>query len=781
VADRLLLESSAVDGYLLEDGTGVLLLDTSVAYVVGTTYEFSRNATAVTTVDAPNFTAVAGETLIATVSSTGSGTPTRALSDTVGTNDTWTLLRATATGTTHIAFYMLQNCAAGSCTIRCTWSSGTQDYPGIAITRVTGLHASAFDDAGVHQVQTSPGTGTDAITSGNTGTLSSQPRMVLGVSYSYTGTATPSTGTGYTNIGAIWNFEGAFGLCARLEHKRVTATTAVATTFTTTQGSDTHLTMAVTLKESVGGGPDLTLALTGIAITGSQGAEVPARELAATGQALTSGQGTLTAAKSEALTGTALASGQESVTPSRDKAATGQSGTFGQGSVAPVTALAGSAATTGQGSTTPTSARALTGSAASFTSGTSSPSATLALTGQALTSGQGTVTPSSSTDVALTGTAATTGQGSVVPSRTVAGSGQAGTFGQGTLTPMGDESDALTGQALAGSQGSLTPSQAPALTGSVLTGTQGTGVPSTTLALAGQALTSGQGSVTTGADATAALTGQAITSPQGTATPSITLGLTGQALTANTGTVTVASSDVTVALSGQVLTTSTGTVTTSNAASATLTGIALAGSTGTLIGGTQPFETDNTFIQSASGIVVASGSQEAPPEEQTPENTFIQATTGTLVASGGRPVERRNEAGGRRRRQVKEKGDKKHFTLKIDDHLFIVHSKAEATELYEEALRMARVQAKEQADAVVTSRKNRAATDKKPISIDPVTLEMPKVAPEEDAESMDFASVLKAELRAIYQRAASDAELAIATAQQRALDEEEALVLLLLD
>ncbi len=222
-------------------------------YAVGTTYEFSRNATAVTTVDAPNFTAVAGETLIATVSSTGSGGPTRTLSDTVGTNDTWTLLRAASDSTTHLAIYMLQDCAAGSCTVRCTWS-GNIDYPGISVTRVTGLDASAFNDAGVHQVQTAPGTGTDALTSTNTGTLSSQPRMVFGVSYSYTATATPSTGTGFTNIGAIWNFDGAFGLCTRLEHKRVTATTAVAATFTTTQGSDSHLTMVVTLKEGAGGG-----------------------------------------------------------------------------------------------------------------------------------------------------------------------------------------------------------------------------------------------------------------------------------------------------------------------------------------------------------------------------------------------------------------------------------------------------------------------------------------------------------------------------------------------
>lgn len=129
------------------------------------------------------------------------------------------------------------------------------DYPAIAVVEISGLATSSIAGGNVFVAQNAPGTGANAVSSGNV-TPSGQPAAVYGIAFDLGNQATPAAGTGFTGTGAIWNYEGTATAGAQVIHKRVTATTATPATWTTdvNGGPDQYLNAAVVLLEPGAGG-----------------------------------------------------------------------------------------------------------------------------------------------------------------------------------------------------------------------------------------------------------------------------------------------------------------------------------------------------------------------------------------------------------------------------------------------------------------------------------------------------------------------------------------------
>jgi hypothetical protein len=175
--------------------------------------------------------------------------------------------------------------------------------------------------------------------------------------------------------------------------------------------------------------PDLTISLTGFALTAAQGALAYAVAVPITGFASTAAQGTLTYSAGSnvtvALTGFALTATPGSIgytvaNPITGVAVTPATGSIAFGSALPIT---GFASTTAQGSLTYTVSNALTGVVASSAAGSVTYTVSLPLTGIAASTAQGSLTYSAASadvTVALSGfdlTAAqgTTGYGVSIP------------------------------------------------------------------------------------------------------------------------------------------------------------------------------------------------------------------------------------------------------------------------------------------------------------------------------------------------------------------------------
>ena len=161
-----------------------------------------------------------------------------------------------------------------------------------------------------------------------------------------------------------------------------------------------------------------------------------------------------------------------------------------------------------------------TGVAGTGAAGSLVPSVAAALTGVAVTGAVGSLVPS--VTLAATGVAATAAAGTVAPSTTVGITGVAATGAVGSVTVGADATAALTGVAATASVGSVVPSASLALTGVAATGAEGSVVPSVSKALTGVAGTGAVGTVTAtvGGNVTAALTGVAATASAGTLSPS---------------------------------------------------------------------------------------------------------------------------------------------------------------------------------------------------------------------------------------------------------------------
>ena len=142
-------------------------------------------------------------------------------------------------------------------------------------------------------------------------------------------------------------------------------------------------------------------------------------------------------------------------------AATGVAATGSSGTASPATdkAISGQSATASSGTASPSLANALTGNAATSAGGSVSPSVTIALTGVSATTSVGTVSPSSGVTVALSGVEATTGAGSVGPGAVVALSGQQASGSVGAVSVASpDVTVALSGVSASASVGSVSAS-----------------------------------------------------------------------------------------------------------------------------------------------------------------------------------------------------------------------------------------------------------------------------------------------------------------------------------
>lgn len=209
-------------------------------------------------------------------------------------------------------------------------------------------------------------------------------------------------------------------------------------------GGDVTVGLTGSALSSTGGalGPAASKALSGSALTGAQGTLVPALSLALTGSALSSVAGTLIPSFSIALTGQALAMAQGSVSAGGDLilALTGQALALSAGTLSPAAdkALSGSVLASASGTVVPANSKALSGNAAILAPGSISPAISKALSGNLLASAQGTVTAVTGVTIALTGQSLSFGQGTLARALSVSLNGQPLSALQGTLVPGND-------------------------------------------------------------------------------------------------------------------------------------------------------------------------------------------------------------------------------------------------------------------------------------------------------------------------------------------------------
>lgn len=234
-----------------------------MAYAYVQTAQNSVTASGATTVATGNFGAnpTTGNFIIAGAFYDGNGTTsltglTITLTDTLG--NTYTPLKTvddTTNGYRLALFYAKNITGGGANSVTATYGTppSSNFYKGVFAAEYSGLDTSAPFTSGevAGQEQNSVGTGTDAISSGNTPALSTQPCLVVGFTSIAHSTAGPSSsGTGYTSRGSFWQF-GTGTNFATLEDKRVTSTSAVAATFTAPSSGSSYMTIVGVFKEAV--------------------------------------------------------------------------------------------------------------------------------------------------------------------------------------------------------------------------------------------------------------------------------------------------------------------------------------------------------------------------------------------------------------------------------------------------------------------------------------------------------------------------------------------------
>lgn len=153
-----------------------------------------------------------------------------------------------------IVHYYANNVPAQTTTITASFT-GSATYRGIKIKRITG--SSGYDSvasaAHAGQIQVTPTTSTDAVSSGNTSALSAQPALISGFSIATAVARTTAVGTGFTNDQTTaWQFGSGINMSAS-ESKRVTSTSALAATFTAASNDSQSTVAAVFLETSVAG------------------------------------------------------------------------------------------------------------------------------------------------------------------------------------------------------------------------------------------------------------------------------------------------------------------------------------------------------------------------------------------------------------------------------------------------------------------------------------------------------------------------------------------------
>lgn len=361
--------------------------------------------------------------------------------------------------------------------------------------------------------------------------------------------------------------------------------------------------------------PNVTVGLTGIAVTCAAGTLGVAAAIALTGIAATGSAGTAAPTISKAITGEAVAGSPGTVGPSPSVPISGISATGAAGTMTASTDAPGDPYQISHGIGSPSSIPRfiLVGLAPDGGGG----DVEVALTGIAATASAGSVGPQ--TDVAASGESSAGSAGLVTPSNVVPIGGETSTAAAGSLSP--DLARELFGEVSAGAAGSVVPALALTLDGeesasasgdvaagtsASLSGVSGTGaagdvVQSRTVPLSGEQSASGVGTVATDSDVVDVLTGVESVGSAGSMMPSTdsTLALTGVQVSGSAGnlgverstalegisaTAEAGSPGVTVdrAITGAQSTGAAGTVLTGNDGTAALTGIQSAGSVGSM-------------------------------------------------------------------------------------------------------------------------------------------------------------------------------------------------------
>lgn len=184
-------------------------------------------------------TPTAGNLLVFAVSGDSLDTTSIALSDNLGSHNTFSQISTDLVATTdqRCAWWYAANCKGGATTFTATFSGGTR-FRTIYVAEYSGIVTASPLLNGARAENANPGTGTDAVSSGNAD-ATSQPALVWGLSVDTNGNTTPTAGTGFTSRTGVWSTATCLG---RPEDKRVTVTGNVAATFTATTGADTHAT-----------------------------------------------------------------------------------------------------------------------------------------------------------------------------------------------------------------------------------------------------------------------------------------------------------------------------------------------------------------------------------------------------------------------------------------------------------------------------------------------------------------------------------------------------------
>jgi hypothetical protein len=189
---------------------------------------------------------VAGNSILVHVGWSDGGSETSSVSDGSAYASVAAKVRDTVENQSGEVF-MFENHAANTPTITATFSSA-RNYRRIRAIEVSGTQTSGSVDQATGQLQTSPGTATDGVSSGATAATTNATDFVLGFSQndgeSDPGTGTLTAGTGYTISGS--------NIIMGAESKSVSATGAQTATFTQSNNNG-RVTHVVALMEGASG------------------------------------------------------------------------------------------------------------------------------------------------------------------------------------------------------------------------------------------------------------------------------------------------------------------------------------------------------------------------------------------------------------------------------------------------------------------------------------------------------------------------------------------------
>ena len=205
------------------------------------------------TIDAAStVTAAVGDTIVAFVTVAGADL-TASIGASDGTNSYSRKAAVFVAGSNaNLAILVAENVAAGTYTVSGNWGGSTRISRGIKVVVLRGLKAASYQTGTALAVdQPSPGTATDAVTPGNM-TPTEQPACVIGLAIAV-GVQTPTAGTGFTGLAGCWQFGTGTNL-GLAEHKRITSTSAVAATWTSTPTGYEHVSVSMILSETGAGG-----------------------------------------------------------------------------------------------------------------------------------------------------------------------------------------------------------------------------------------------------------------------------------------------------------------------------------------------------------------------------------------------------------------------------------------------------------------------------------------------------------------------------------------------